>query len=110
MTQARNNSHAYELDARSGAFVNDTLPGVDGSVLGANTVPEPSDETGRRSYALSTTAVRGLRGRGAWGAAVGGGLLALGVAYLSRRLWTTPQRSMFSILMRRRPRRWGFAR
>ena len=103
MTQARS---AYDLDARSGAFVNDTLPGLDGSVLAANTVPEPSDDTsGRRSYALST-----LRGPGLWGAAVGGGLLALGIAYMSKRLWVTPPRSGFSLFMRRRPRRWGFVR
>jgi len=103
MTQPRN---AYELDARSGAFVNDTLPGLDGSVLGANTVPEPSSDisSSRRSYALTN-----LRGRSLWGA-VGGGLLALGMAYMGRRMWATPPRSFLSMFMRRRPRRWGFAR
>jgi hypothetical protein len=110
MTQVRNINQAYELDPRSGAFVNDTLAGLDGSVLGANTVPEPSDDAGgRRSYAL--TSVTRLRERGLWGAAaVGGGLLVLGMAYLGTRLWATPQRSFVSSLMRRRSRRWGFGR
>jgi len=109
MTQERNTTQAYDLDARSGAFVNDTLPGLDGSVLGANTVPESSDDAGgRRRYALTTVAR--LRERGLWGAAVGGGLLALGLAYLGTRLWATPPRSFLSSFARRRPRRWGFGR
>lgn len=109
MTQARDFSQGDELDARSGAFVNDTLPGIDGSVLGANSVPVPTDDADRaserRSYALTTTG-----GRGVWGAALGGGLLALGVAYMSRRLWARPSRSLLGFVLRRRPRRWSFVR
>ena len=102
MTQVRN---AYELDARSGAFVNDTLPGIDGSVLGANTVPEPTGDVTEGRNSLTTIA-----GSVLWGAAVGGGLLALGMAFVSRRLWQRPSRSFLGYLTRRRPRRWGFAR
>lgn len=109
MTQARNQTNAYagyELDARSGAFVNDTLPGTDGSVLGANTVPETSDKASGRSYALTTH----LPKPRLWQAAIGGGLLMLGMAYVGARMWTRPSRSFMSSFMRRRPRRWSFAR
>lgn len=107
MTQTRNISQAYdELDARSGAFVNDTLPGIDGSVLGANTVPEPGNDAGeRRSYALTTAG-----GRPLWQAAIGGGLLVLGMAYVGLRLRARPSPSFMSLFARRRPRLWGFTR
>lgn len=104
MTQATNGS-AYELDARSGAFVNDTLAGVDGSVLGANTVPALSEKTSERRYALTLP-----RNRNVWAAAIGGGLLTLGVAIMGRRLWSRPSRTFINRFMRPRSARWGFAR
>lgn len=65
---------AVELDPRTGAFVNDTAPGTDGSVLGFDTTPEWADNSSSR-YALSDR-LRG-RGRTILVAAIGGGLLAL---------------------------------
>jgi hypothetical protein len=113
MTQAIDDLRAMpELDASSGAFVNDTAPGVDGSVLGVNTVPASAEEdTAGQRYALTT----GPRSRGLLAAAIGGGLLALIVAFVGgglrprRGFW--PRRSRtFAGSLRGRPRRWVFAR
>jgi len=65
---------AREWEARSGAFVNDTAPGMDGSVLGVNTVPASTEVTSQQ-FAL-TNRQRG-RGRSLIVAALGGGLFAL---------------------------------
>jgi hypothetical protein len=92
---------AYGLDPRSGAFVNDTAPGADGSAIGVNTVPDSSEDASAQADGLTASA----RGRGLWIAAIGGGMLALGVALWGGRLW--PRRSR--LFMRRRPR-WRFAR
>jgi len=95
---------ASELDARSGAFVNDTAPGVDGSVLAMNTVPA-SEEESSRSYLLA----EGLRGRGRSIvlAAVGGGLLAL-AAFFGKRYYS-PRPRFPGLTIRSRRRRGLFA-
>ena len=70
---------AVELDPRSGAFVNATAPGVDGSVLGTNTELAVVDRRFAWLPGLSA------RGRYVLGAALGAGLLALGWSLLANR-------------------------
>jgi hypothetical protein len=102
---------ARELDASSGAFVNDTAPGVDGSVLGVNTVPATADEESGQSSRLSYTIANRVRGRGRSILlfAISGGLLALG-SVLSRRLWTPRPRRFAGFALRSRRRGGLFTR
>jgi hypothetical protein len=96
-----------ELDASSGAFVNDTAPGVGGSTLGTNTVPASSEATGRR-YALSERLPE--QGRGIFAAALAGGLLALCWTLLGGRRRTRGSRRFAGFVFGSRPRRRWFAR
>ena len=102
---------ALELDASSGAFVNDTAPGVDGSVLGVNTVPSTAEGESGPSSRLSYTIASRVRGRGRsiLLAAIGGGLLALGTV-LSIRLWSPEPRRFGGFALGRRARRGLFTR
>jgi hypothetical protein len=106
MNNAIDDLGRVELDVRSGAFVNDTVPGADGSVLAVNTVPDSSVPTAGQTHAMATR----LRERGVWAAAVGGGLLALGVAWMGVRLWPRRTHTVASYFMRKRPRRGLFSR
>jgi hypothetical protein len=96
-----------ELDASSGAFVNDTAPGVDGSTLGIHTVPASFEATGQR-FALSER-LRG-RGPGLFAAALAGGLLALGWTLFGGRRRTRGSRTFAGFALGGRPRRRWFTR
>lgn len=96
---------AREYDPRSGAFVDDTATGVDGSVLGAETVPERREATSQPS-GLSTRL--GGRGRSILAAAIGGGILALGL-FLRGRARAREASMLARLLNRKRPRRSLFA-
>lgn len=104
--QARENSGMYNMDAHTASLLNVMQPGADGSVLGADIDPELSDTPSTVSGALATYARDGRL----WTAAIGGGMIALGVAYLSARMRTRRSRSLYGLLMRKRPWRWSFAR
>jgi hypothetical protein len=103
MTQLNNLTDAFDLNTPSSAALSASLPGVDGSVLGAGMDVDASAPMSRRTEAFRLPRSSDLL----WGAAVGGGLLALAAAFITSRLLMPPRRSFLGSLTRRRPRRWS---